>query len=594
MQSLYAVRIMLYNFFCLGAFLIPYVLMLLFGGIPLFYMELALGQYIRKGAITSWGRICPLFKGVGFSVVFVAFYTDWFYNMIIAWSLYYLGASFTTRLPWMDCGHEWNTERCTDTHLLQTNFTAVRSIPTNSARNVSMNTTQAEIFGRNASFPVEEFFQTYNSELIGVRFLDSSSFMGNLSGPDEISFCLQRIFSIFIIDNNICIKIVRDSETYRHSVVVLTGRKVFGKIPNCLSCTSTAMMVTSVFLDCSFPTQVVWFTAIFPYVVLFILLFRGLSLDGSFNGIRYYILPDLQKLSSAEPWVDAATQVFFSLGPGFGVLMAYASYNEFHNNVYRDALVVATINSLTSLLSGFVVFSMLGYMAFKRSVLVSDVIQDDPVLVFSVYPEALSTLPGSVFWSIVFFLMLLTLGLDSSFGGSEAVITALSDEFPVLGKRRELFVLGLFLFYCIIGTLESTQGGIYLFHLFERMCVEYPILLAVFCETVCVSWIYGVDNFRKNIKHMLGFEPGIFWKICWKFIAPVFIMFNIVYGLSNYQNLQMGDYKYPIWANVIGWALSLTSMLAIPVVAVYQLCITPGTLFEVCHTTSNRCTSYLS
>ena len=46
-----------------GAFLIPYVLMLVFGGIPLFYMELALGQYYRTGAITCWARVCPLFKG---------------------------------------------------------------------------------------------------------------------------------------------------------------------------------------------------------------------------------------------------------------------------------------------------------------------------------------------------------------------------------------------------------------------------------------------------------------------------------------------------------------------------------------------------
>lgn len=46
-----------------GAFLVPYGIMLLVGGIPLFYMELALGQFHRKGAITCWGRLVPLFKG---------------------------------------------------------------------------------------------------------------------------------------------------------------------------------------------------------------------------------------------------------------------------------------------------------------------------------------------------------------------------------------------------------------------------------------------------------------------------------------------------------------------------------------------------
>lgn len=81
--------------------------------------------------------------------------------------------------------------------------------------------------------------------------------------------------------------------------------------------------------------KVVWFTALFPYVVLFALLIRGITLPGSYNGIKYYLSPNFDAIYKAEVWVDAATQVFFSLGPGFGVLLAYASYNKYHNNVYK-------------------------------------------------------------------------------------------------------------------------------------------------------------------------------------------------------------------------------------------------------------------
>ena len=50
-------------YLCAGAFLIPYILMAIFGGVPLFYMELALGQFHRTGAISIWKHICPIFKG---------------------------------------------------------------------------------------------------------------------------------------------------------------------------------------------------------------------------------------------------------------------------------------------------------------------------------------------------------------------------------------------------------------------------------------------------------------------------------------------------------------------------------------------------
>ncbi|XP_023600155.1 sodium-dependent noradrenaline transporter, partial [Myotis lucifugus] len=100
-----------------GAFLIPYTLFLIIAGMPLFYMELALGQFNREGAATVW-KICPFFKGVGYAVILIALYVGFYYNVIIAWSLYYLFSSFTFHLPWTDCGHPWNSPNCTDPKLL--------------------------------------------------------------------------------------------------------------------------------------------------------------------------------------------------------------------------------------------------------------------------------------------------------------------------------------------------------------------------------------------------------------------------------------------------------------------------------------------
>ncbi|UYV74337.1 hypothetical protein LAZ67_11003112 [Cordylochernes scorpioides] len=113
LQTSKSPRILLY---VSGAFLIPYVLMLVFGGLPLFYLELALGQYYRSGCLTLWNKICPLMKGLGYAICFIDVYMAMYYNTIIAWAVYYLVAALSCaggdELPWVGCHHPWNTRSC--------------------------------------------------------------------------------------------------------------------------------------------------------------------------------------------------------------------------------------------------------------------------------------------------------------------------------------------------------------------------------------------------------------------------------------------------------------------------------------------------
>uniref|UniRef100_UPI001EAED1D7 sodium-dependent serotonin transporter-like n=1 Tax=Oncorhynchus gorbuscha TaxID=8017 RepID=UPI001EAED1D7 len=96
------------------AFLVPYLLMLLVMGIPLLYMELILGQYMRRGPVHALAKACPLLKGVGLATVAISFIMCTYYNIIITWGLYYLFSSFQSPLPWQSCNNTWNTPNCTD------------------------------------------------------------------------------------------------------------------------------------------------------------------------------------------------------------------------------------------------------------------------------------------------------------------------------------------------------------------------------------------------------------------------------------------------------------------------------------------------
>lgn len=391
-----------------GAFLVPYCIMLFIGGIPLFYMELALGQFYRKGAITCWGRIVPLFKGIGYAVVLIAFYVDFYYNVIIAWALRFFFASFTDLLPWTTCNNAWNTPFCRplSLNLWNTSQTDNGTFPISDDNTTDANSTLSSI-DKNFASAASEYFNRAILELHRSKGLDD---LGTVKW--DMALCLLIVYLICYFS-------------------LWKGISTSGKV--------------------------VWFTALFPYVVLLFLLIRGITLPGSGQGIKYYLSPNFSVITNAEVWVDAATQVFFSLGPGFGVLLAYASYNKYHNNVYKDALLTSLINSCTSFIAGFVIFAVLGYMAHASRRPIQEVATEGPGLVFIVYPAAIATMPGSTFWALIFFMMLLTLGLDSSFGGSEAIITALSDEFPLIGKNREIFVACLFTLYFFVGLASCAQ-----------------------------------------------------------------------------------------------------------------------------------------
>lgn len=95
-----------------GVFLIPYFMTMLICGVPLLYMELAVGQYTGRGPIGALGHLCPLFKGTGLGSVVISFLMSTYYSVIIAYAIFYFFTSFRSKLPWVDCSNKWNTKNC--------------------------------------------------------------------------------------------------------------------------------------------------------------------------------------------------------------------------------------------------------------------------------------------------------------------------------------------------------------------------------------------------------------------------------------------------------------------------------------------------
>eukprot|EP00066_Takifugu_rubripes_P025767 XP_011615033.1 PREDICTED: sodium- and chloride-dependent betaine transporter-like [Takifugu rubripes] len=420
-----------------GAFLIPYCLLAVVFGVPLFLLETSLGQFTREGFITCWRKVCPLAQGVGYGYLVLKVY-EFVYIIIQAWALFYLVFSFRSELPWATCNNTWNT-----------------------------------------------------GETINLK----------------------------------------NAET------------------------------------------VAYFTATFPYVMLLILLVRGLTLPGAFVGVYFYLYPSLQDLANLEVWIEAGSQICFSYSLAIGSLIVLGSYNKHNNNCYKDCLWICLLNSCTSFVAGFVVFSVLGFMAEKQGVTIDAVADSGPGLAFIAYPQATALMPLPQFWTACFFLMLVLLAVDTQFMAVESFITTVSDLFPkVLHApiRHELFVLVVCLANFLFDILFVTEGGIYIFYLIRSLSKLFDNRCN--CGSgldFCLKPLFG--EFEFDSKHSTT-------RVC-RYADDTQISY--VLYLSDYRDLKINDwYVYPNWAYVLGWMMTFSSAIPVPLWVIIHLCSTTGSFRE--------------
>jgi len=253
-------------------------------------------------------------------------------------------------------------------------------------------------------------------------------------------------------------------------------------------------------------------------------------------------------------------------------LVAFGSHNPKKNDCVRDAFLVSLINSGTSILAGFVTFSIIGHMAHTTGKPVEDVVNQGPGLAFIVFPTAVVTMPGAPVWAVLFFFMLILLGIDSQFGWMEGVVTAIRDT-RRMSKIPNWVVAGITCSTAyLLGLICVCRGGIYFFQLFDYYSTNLPLITVALFEIVAVSWVYGVDKFLDDIFEMTGRRLGLIWWILFKFVVPVLMAILWVASLVSAvsEPLQF-DYPgeseprlYPNWAVGFGWLIMLLSVVWIP------------------------------
>ncbi|XP_029918835.1 sodium-dependent neutral amino acid transporter B(0)AT1-like [Myripristis murdjan] len=552
-----------------GAFMIPYLILLVLEGTPLLLLEFAIGQRLRTGSVGVWRAISPYLTGVGIASLLVSFLIGLYYNAIIAWVMWYLFNSFQDPLPWTQCPLNEN----------KTGYVAECELSTT----------------------VDYFFYrvTLNSST-------SISDSGGIHWP--VVLCLLTAWSV------LCVCCIRGINT--------SGKAVY-------------------------------ITSTLPYIVLTIFLIRGLTLKGAFSGIQFLFTPDVDELKNPTTWLNAGAQVFYAFGLAWGGLISFSSYNPVHNNCKQDALILSVVTGFTSIYAAMVIYSVIGFRATEKfdSCISGNImtlinafgLAEDNIttsnyesslnhlnssypeivfglnikhcdmhtllsqgvegtgLAFIVFTEAIMKMPISPVWAILFFIMLLCLGLSTMFGTIEGVVVPLRDLniFPRKWPQEVLTGTTCIVAF-IITLLFAQQSGNYWLTLFDNYAGSVPLLTIGFTEMIAVVYIYGIDRFNKDLEFMIGHKPSIYWQATWRFISPLIILVILVFYLvtqfqeeltylvwdpSSETFPSLAVVPYPSWISAVIFILAGIPTLAMPVYALCRLvfvrCLSRGKTSQI-------------
>jgi len=304
------------------------------------------------------------------------------------------------------------------------------------------------------------------------------------------------------------------------------------------------------------------------------------NFEGAADGRYIYLTPNWDQVFQPQTWIDAFSQIFFTLSIGFGIMVAYASYLPRDSDVPTSAFLAAVGNCAFSIFAAFAVFAAIGMLADKQGVDLSEMrrveqkiaefeqLQASDPEIFSVVQEEYNTLLGesesyrefqsqmSTFgllfktypailtemgptagriFGVLFFLSLVIAGLSSSISIVEAFMAALCDQFGWSRARTSTALCGIAF---LLGTLFCTQAGLFLLDLVDHFITTYALVLIGISEALIVGWIFPARRLRQHMDEYRDFRFGNAFSILMRVLITAVLMVTW-FGLSQLDSIAM-------------------------------------------------------
>ena len=289
------------------------------------------------------------------------------------------------------------------------------------------------------------------------------------------------------------------------------------------------------------------------YLIMIIIVIRGLFLPGAFIGLNMLFSPDLTKLLDASAWVDAYGQVFFSLSVAFSIMITYGSYLSKDSDIINNSFITGFMLTTFSLLAGIAVFSVVGFMIYESGGNVPEKLSGI-FLAFATIPKALNhMIPFGNIIGMFFFLAVFFAGLTSQISIVETIVSSLIDK---LNRPRRIVTS----FFCGFGLLVSliftTGAGLYILDIVDHYINNFGIVFTGIIEVILLGWFFDIKSLGNYANDVSDIKVGRWWYICIKFITPIMLFIMILYNLYNELINLYGSYSFKALF-LFGWTIAI-------------------------------------
>lgn len=271
------------------------------------------------------------------------------------------------------------------------------------------------------------------------------------------------------------------------------------------------------------------------FILLIIVMIRGITLEGSEEGLAFIFHPDWSKVTP-KTFLEALGQAFFSLSLGMGAMLTYGSYMSRNDNVPKSSLEIVVLDTMVAVIAGIAIFTAVFATGQNAA--------QGPGLIFHTLPIVFTKMPGGYFVGIIFFILLTIAALTSAISLLEVVTAYFVDE-KNWSRHKAVLVFGSLAFLVGIPSVLSFNiienykiFGMNFFDVANYLSSNIMLPLGGFLIAIFVGNVWGIDKVLQELKQgsdklFTNYNWIVsLWVVLIKYVSPILILFVLLQSIG--------------------------------------------------------------